>query len=274
MQRFESVVGDSTPVAGKPPLTLEQLRDLLATSLEAGGLLMQAGATIPVVEQVVHRLGTSMGADWMDVYCTPTGIIAMASSGGEHRTRVHRIVKLSVDLARVDAIMALSRDAERSQLSVAEVWARLATIRNGSQHYGKWVTMLAVAAGCAAFAYQMGGAPGDVAATFVVAAVGQWWRVQLLARNLSPLVTTAAVATLIAAAGALIGMRLPVNGNVVTSAGVLLLVPGVFLVGAVYELISGNLVSGLARGAYAALLIMAIGAGIVLAFSVYIALLG
>lgn len=259
------------PGLGKPPVGAEQLRDLVATALDAGGILMQAGATIPVVEQVVHRLGTSMGADWMDIYCTPTGIIAMATSGGEHRTRVQRIVGFGVDLARVDAIMALSREAETKHLSIQEVRVRLAAIREKPRTYGRWLTMVAVAIGCGAFAFRVGGSPADVAATIAVAASGQWLRVTLLARNLSPLVTTAAVSTLIAVLGILVGLRAPISTNVVTSAAVLLLVPGVFLVGAVYELISGNLVSGLARGAYAALLIMAIGAGIVLTFSVFLA---
>ena len=247
------------------------MRDLLAVALDAGGLLMQAGATIPVVEQVVHRLGTSMGADWMDIYCTPTGIIAMATSGGEHRTRVQRIVSFGVDLARVDAIMTLSRAAETKHLSIQEVRARLAIIREKPRAYGRWLTILAVAAGCGAFAFKMGGSPADVAATIAVAAAGQWWRVTLLARNLSPLVTTAAVATLVAVLGLLLGLGAPINSNIVTNAAVLLLVPGVFLVGAVYELISGNLVSGLARCAYAVMLIMAIGAGIALTLSVFLA---
>jgi uncharacterized membrane protein YjjP (DUF1212 family) len=224
-----------------------------------------------VVEQVVHRLGTSMGADWMDVYCTPTGIIAMATSGGEHRTRVQRIVSLGVDLARVDAIAALSREAETQYLTTQEVRERLAAIRQKPRAFGRWLTILAVAIACGAFAFKMGGSLADVAATAMVAALGQWWRVTLLARNLSPLVTTAAVATLIAVLGILLGMGAPISSNIVTSAGVLLLVPGVFLVGAVYELISGNLVSGLARGAYAVMLIMAIGAGIVLTLSVFLA---
>jgi uncharacterized membrane protein YjjP (DUF1212 family) len=267
----QATLASCPPDQGKPHLSTDQLRDLLATALDAGGILMQAGATIPVVEQVVHHLGTSMGADWMDVYCTPTGIIAMATSGGEHRTRVHRIVNLGVDLARVDAVTALSREAETRRLSVQEVRPRLAVIREKPRAYGRWLTILAVAVGCGAFAFRMGGSAADVAATVAVAAIGQWSRVMLLGRKLSPLVTTAAVATLVAVLGVLLGLSGLVNGNTVTSAGVLLLVPGVFLVGAVYELISGNLVSGLARGAYAMLLVMAIGAGIVLTVSVFLA---
>ena len=54
----------------------------------------------------------------------------------------------------------------------------------------------------------------------------------------------------------------PAESNIVVSASVLLLVPGVYLVGSIYDLIAGNLLSGLARAAYASLLIMVIGVGI------------
>ncbi|MBK8046172.1 MAG: threonine/serine exporter family protein [Anaerolineales bacterium] len=255
-------------VGPKPPLDAESIRDLLATSLDAGRIMMEAGATTDRVEEVVHRIGTALGADWMDIFTTPTAIIAMATSGGEHRTRVQRIVRLGVDLARIDAINALSRKSVAERLEVPRAQAELNRIGATPRLYGRWVTALAVGIACAAFAFNMSGDWRVAFVTLAIAAAGQTLRVELLHRRLSALVVTAVVAIVAAALGLVAGFILPVNANTVISASILLLVPGVFLVGAVYDLIAGNLIAGLARGAYSAAIIVAIGSGIWLVLSI------
>lgn len=239
----------------------EELAAVLSNVLRAGQLMLEAGAETARVEEVVHHMGTALGARSMDVYITPTGIIAMATSLDEHRTRVQRVTHWAVDMARIDAITRLSRRTVSERLPLSEVQTMLSDIAGRPRHFGPWVTMLAIGFACAAFAGIFGGDGRAMLATFVAAALAQALRATLMGWHLSPLVMTAIVAAAATAFGYLIAGFMAADAGVVMTASVLLLIPGVFLVGSVSDLINGNLVSGVAKGAYAALLIFGIGAG-------------
>ena len=241
---------------------MAELRDVLATALRAGQLMLEAGAATARVEEVVHRLGTALGAQWMDIYVTPTGIIAMATSFGEHRTRVQRVTQLSVNLDRVHAIYALSRRTAEENLSLDDVRANLETIAKKPRRYSRLVTSVGVGIGCACFAVIFGAGPREFVATFAAATLAQVLRLLMAKLNLSLVISTAILATAAGFLGAGFATLLAAQTSQVLIASMLLLVPGVFLVGAISDLIAGNLVSGLARGAYASLLIGAIGAGL------------
>lgn len=55
------------PHAGSnhPPLSRDDMRDVLATALRAGQLMVENGANTSRVEETVHRLATALGADRM-----------------------------------------------------------------------------------------------------------------------------------------------------------------------------------------------------------------
>ncbi len=263
----ETLKGSSS--GEKSPLGMEGLRDVLATAIRAGQLMLQAGAATARVEEVIHRIGTALGADWMDIYVTPTGIIGMATSGGEHRTRVMRVVNLGVNLGRVHTIYLLSRRIESEGLSREDVEKTLERIASQPRFYGPWLTCLAAGLGCAGFAWIFGGRLPEIAATLLAAATAQRLRTQLLHWNVSLFVTTV-LDTLVAAVLALgVSTLLAAKLNTVILASVLFLVPGVFLVGSISDLISGNLMSGMARGVHAGLIIASIGAGLWIAVLVF-----
>jgi Uncharacterized conserved protein len=88
-------------VTYKDALEREELRDVIDLSLWAGQLLLQHGAEAERVEETVHRLGTALGCDWLDVLVSPNAIIATTSSGPEFRTKVRRVVGMRVDMTVV-----------------------------------------------------------------------------------------------------------------------------------------------------------------------------
>ncbi len=253
---------NSSPAPTTHPLDRGELGAVLSTVLRAGQLMLEAGAETARVEEVVHRMGTALGAEWMDVYITPTGIIAMATSYGEHRTRVQRVTQWTVDMARISALTDLSRRTVAQHLPLATVQTALADIGARPRHYGPWFTMLAIGFACAAFAGIFGGDGRAMVATFIAATLAQGLRATLMRWHLSPLVLTAIIAAIATAIGYVVAGLVGAEPGVVMTASVLLLVPGVFLVGSVSDLINGNLVSGVARGAYAVLLVFGIGAGV------------
>lgn len=246
----------------KPPLGMDGLREVLATAIRAGQLMAESGAATFRVEEVMHRLGTALGADWMDIYVTPTGIIAMATSHGEHRTRVMRVSSLAVNFDRVHAIYLLVARVQSGELGLSEVNAALDRLAARPRLYSANVTAMMAGIACGCFALVLRGGWHEAAATLIAAAAAQRLRAALHHFRLGPAITT----LICAASAAILGMQtsrlLAAKPETVLLASVLFLVPGVFLVGSISDLISGNLISGVARGAYAVLVTGAIGAGL------------
>ena len=247
----------------RPPLSRDDLGDVLRIAMRAGQLMLENGANTARVEETIHHIGTALGAQGLDVYVTPSGIIASATSHGEHRTLTQRVVKSGIDLSRFAAVLELSRRATAGELGRPEARAELERIAVQPRVYTHWLTVLAVAAACMCFAALFGAGPIEALATFVAAGVAQQMRAWLAPINLSRLLGTGIVAALAAGLALtlanLLGSTAP--GTAVLGA-VLLLVPGVLMVSSVSDLFRGDTISGIARATSAFLLLGAISTGI------------
>lgn len=258
----------STPgtVDQKTPLDRETLRDVIDLALWAGQMLLQHGAEAARVEETVHRLGTGLGCDWMDILVSPNVIAVTTSSGEEFRSKIRRVVRLGVDMRRVTAINALSRRVQRGELNRFQVRAHLERISEMPPRYNRWLIVGMVGLACAAFSRLSGGDWPAFLATFVAASAAMFVRQEMGRRYFNPLVTitvTAFVATLITGAALMTGISQTPEAALVSA--VLLLVPGVPLINAAEDLLDGHLVMGFTRGFNGILISLAIALGILMA---------
>ncbi len=242
------------------------LRTALTVALRAGQLLLEAGADTQRVEETMHSIGTALGASAMEVYVTPTGIIGSALSGPEHRTRIVRVRTIGVDLSRIDAINRLSRRAAHNNLTPDEVNAALDAIAKQPRRYNRFVTVAMTGLACACLSQIFGGGWPEFVAVFVSAAASLVVRQELTARGAGLLLQVppaAFIATVVVwLVGALVGMeRFPIA----VPSAVLYLVPGVPLITSLNDLLGNFLISGVARAAQAALIVIEIGVGVALA---------
>lgn len=255
-------------VSPKPPLSRETLRKIADVCLLAGQLLLQYGADAQRVEETVHRLGTALGAEWMDILVSPNGLLVSTISHGEFRTKMRRVVRHGVNMHVLTAVNEISRRAERGEYDLYEVRAALEDLAAHPPHAPRWVVITLVALACAAFNQLMGGDWGAFGITFGAAAAAMWVRVNMTQRAFNALLVTLATA-LTAGVVVLLLVRLPLTTTPQTAltASVLLLVPGVPLINAAEDLITGHLVIGWARGVQGGLISMAIALGLWLAMS-------
>ncbi|RME58095.1 MAG: threonine/serine exporter [Caldilineae bacterium] len=254
------------PHLGKPPLSREALRDVIDLSLWAGQLLLQYGADAQRVEETVHRFGTALGCDWMDILVSPNGLFVSTISGEEFRTKIRRVVHLGVDMTKVSAINRLSRRVEAGELDRHQARTELERITKLAPHYPAWLVVVMVGLACAAFSRLFGGDWTVFGVTFGASAVAMALRQQLTRRFVHPLFMV--ILTALTAAGLVGGAaRLGWQGDVqiALAASVLLLVPGVPLINAAEDLIQGHMVIGLARGVNGALIALSIALGLWLA---------
>jgi len=263
----------SVAASPKIPLDREALRDVIDLTLWTGQLLLQHGADTDRIEETVHRLGTSLGADWLDILISPNAIIATTISGEEFRTKIRRVVSIGVNMTILTEINELSRRVDAGELDRHAVRLELARIGQIKSNYNRWVIVLSVGLACAALSRLLGGDWISFGVTFAASSMAMFVRQTLAKQFYNPLlvvILTAFVAGGIS--GALVRLLLngQANGAAQTAqaASVLLLVPGVPLINALQDMIKGHLITGIARGVTGALVSMAIALGLLLAISV------
>jgi uncharacterized membrane protein YjjP (DUF1212 family) len=246
----------------------DELRETIELTLWAAQLLIQSGAEASVVERVVHRLGTGMGADWLDVFISPNAVTISISSGGEFRTRTRRIVAAPTNLTTLADIAALSRRAKRVCVTRAEVRAELERVSAQGPVYNRWLIVGVIGVSCSAFSQLFGGDAAAFAITWLAASIAMIVRqtmTQMYFNTILVTIVTAFVAGVVASLLALSGMSETPRAALASS--VLLLVPGVALINGAEDLIKGYVVTGLARAVQGALVSLAIAIGLLTAVS-------
>ncbi len=254
----------------RPQLDQRTLAAILNVAMRAGQLLLEWGSDTHRVEETVHRLGTGLGADWMDVYVTPTGIMATATSGEEHRTKVQRLVTLGIDLQRIDAVNQLSRRVTVEHLPLATVISELEEIARAPRRYPPWQTIAAVVMACAAFAVLFGGGWRESLAAALAGFGAMLARLALLGRKVGPLLIVTPVALLATLLSVPLARALgTTNIEMIVPAAVIMLVPGITITNAFSDLLAGDVISGVARTAGAILVAAEIAVGVALGLAAW-----
>ncbi|CAG0987650.1 MAG: threonine/serine exporter family protein [Anaerolineae bacterium] len=258
-----------SPSVSLRQLSHHELAHILRVTMRFGLLMLRNGASSYRTEHAMLRMAEVMGVERLEAYVTPTGIIASAYSGMEHRTQIMRLYALAVDMTKISLLERLSRNMPENPTPEL-VSARLDEIETMKHQYPRWQIALAVGLACGSFSILIGGGPLEFTAAAFGAAVAQTVRFTMHHYRFTALPTT-----ILAAAGAtltsevlitlleVIGRStgLEVRPAYAVIASVLVLVPGVPLVTAVLDLTYFDLVSGIVRGIYAVMLFGAIGIG-------------
>lgn len=257
------------PPAQKQALEREELRDVIDLALWAGQLLLQHGAETERVEETVHRLGTALGAAWMDILVSPNALIVTTISGDEFRTKVRRVVTLGVNFNIVAEVNDLSHRVEQGELDRFGVRNELTRIGLLPPLYNRWLVVVMVGLACAAFSRLFGGDWAVVAVTFAASAVAMAVRQELARRHFNSFMivtATAFVAGLLASAATV--FQLSDQPQIALASSVLLLVPGVHLINGVEDMIKGHMVTGIVRSITGGLVAVCIALGILLAMQI------
>ena len=146
---------------------------LAKTTTKAGMILLESGAETFRVEDTMKRIVLAYGAGSVDAYATPTLLIISFSLDGELFHNVKRTNIKEVDLTKIDRVNNLSRQLERTNMSLEEFNKKLDEI-NTSPHYKPITQMLAAAICTFGFAFFFGGTLKDAISSFVLGFVLKW----------------------------------------------------------------------------------------------------
>ncbi len=231
-----------------------------------GILLLENGAPTYRVEETLIVLSRAFGWPRVGIYATATGLIVGAEEAtGQSLTRVRSVELRGVDMNLLTEINLLSREAAAGAVSPEQIAGRIAAIEAHRPQYPAWLIVVGIGLACGAFGLLIGAGWREFAVTTLAAALTMVLRLRLRRTRLIPLMATV-LAAFTATAASWLGCHALActSPNLAPVGAVLPLVPGVPLVTAIVDLTTGDILSGVARGAYGMLIAFGIALGMLL----------
>lgn len=238
---------------------------VLDFALRAGEILLSGGAGAADVTAATMALANACGLAQVDCDITFTSITLVYARAVDVApvTSMRLVRRRALDYTKVTEVHNLIDDLVEGRIDPKTAMARLDAIRRARHPYRSWTVTAARAVLAAAVVVLLGGgalvAPAAFVSTVVVDRVILW----LDARHV-PHFYQNAVGGLIATgtALALVAADVGVQPGLVVAGGIILLLPGSTLVGAVQDGITGYLVTAAARAFEVALLTAGLVAGV------------
>lgn len=239
--------------------------DIMNVCLLAGKIMLQNGGETYRVEDTMNRIALACGLAEAHSFVTPTGVFLSLQGNKLHQeqTKFLRIYERQIDLHKIVRVNEVSRKLAKGELSIDQAQQALLEIQSAKSLYPVAVQVLAAALASGFFSLMFGGTANDFLPAVITGGLGfllylranYWIQVKFFAEIFAAFVVGA-----IAYLFFYLGLDMHIDKVIIGS--VMPLVPGLPITNAVRDLMAGDLVSGLARGAEAFFSAFAIGAGI------------
>lgn len=238
---------------------------VLDFALRAGEILLSGGAGAADVTAATMALANACGLARVDCDITFTSItlVYVRAPDVAPVTSMRLVRRRALDYTRVTEVHNLIDDLAASRIDPKTAMARLESIRRARHPYRTWWVTGARALLAAAVVVLLGGGPLVAPAAFLSTVVVDRVIVWLDVRHVPHFYQNAVgglIATLTALA--LVAADVGVRPGLVVAGGIILLLPGSTLVGAVQDGITGYLVTAAARAFEVLLLTAGIVAGV------------
>ena len=248
--------------------------EVLEVASEAGHILLENGAEISRVEDIMNRIATHFGVSSGNFFVLSNGIFTtgkaekVSEGGGQASTyaNVEFIPIRSCQLSRVAAVNRLSYDIATDKCSLAEARERLAVIKNSAPK-PFWEQMLATTLSTGAFAAVFGGGFLDCLAASVSGFILFLFTFFVSAPYLSRIVSGICNAVVVTGVSTLC-WRLGLGENLsnIVIGAIMPLIPGIPFVNGVRDLANSDYLAGLTRLTDAMLGFFCIAIGVALSF--------
>jgi Uncharacterized conserved protein len=231
------------------------LAEVLEVAAEAGHILLENGAEISRVEDIMSRIASHFGVDSGNFFVLSNGIFTTGSvdkvrhDGGQAQTyaNVEFIPIRGIQLSKVVAVNRLSYDIAFDLCSLEQARERLRIIRD-TPPKPDWEQILGSALGASGFCAVFGGGWMDCAAAFVAGALLYTFILLVSGRYLSKIVggvCNALLVTLLCLLFHRIGFGNSLSNMIIGS--IMPLIPGVPFVNGVRDLANSDYIAGLTR---------------------------
>lgn len=229
----------------------------------AGHIMLENGAEIARVEEVMQRIANTFGADSSNFFVLSNGIFTT----GRGYANVEHIPFHGAQLDKVVAVNQLSRDVESGICSLEEAHRRLLQIRNLKPH-PKWEQIIGSALGSAGFCAIFGGSITDCLISLFIGIVLWLFILSVSSRYLSKVTANIAGGALVTAICiCFYHLGICHLGNIIIGA-IIPLIPGVPFTNGIRDLADEDYIAGATRLMDALMIFLCIALGVSLVFLV------
>lgn len=264
---------DSFPVTAKPALATPPLDEAAADIDEqeihlfllGGRLLLEYGEATPMVERTLYRVAASLGRE-IRITASYRDLTIFLRCGDHFEGRVSRFTpELKVDMRTITEVQDLLRRLECRQATLDATIAALEQLTDAPPPMNRWYAAAMLGMAAASLAGIFGGDGVCILSSALAAFLGVLLRQELARRHFNMFFLPFAAALLGALVGdlAILGRwtRTPDLCLLVPS---LVLVPGVHLLNAAYDLFDNRMPMALARAALSTSILGAIAFGLLI----------
>lgn len=242
--------------------------ELLDTCLLAGRILIEGGSEMSRVEDTMGRIINNAGVKDAALFTTPTGIFA--SIRNEPFLQLRQIQTRDIDLEKIARVNTLSRQFAAKKINLNQFHRALIHLDGHVPYFPMWLQIICagVVSALLMVVFTQRYDWFDIPLAGVTGAVG--FIVATYIRRLTKIkFISELTGGLALGLCAVIGVRMGFGHNVnnILIGGVMPLVPGVAITNSIRDLMSGHLLTGMARGMEAVLTACAIGFGIAIVIS-------
>ena len=236
---------------------------LLDTAVFAGEVLMKSGAETYRVEDTMYRILKKSNLKTVEVLVMMTGFVATLDDPAiDSLTVVRRITNRGTNLDKIDRVNMISRAFCGDQITLDEAFHRMKALwREQEVHFRSAIPMAASTGG---FAIMFGGTltEGAIAAIvgIIVSIVLTFCRKYKVHTFLENIVCCAVMAMVIG----IVVKSLPgrYDKDLLIISSIMPFVPGAAITNAVFDILHGDYLSGVARAAEAFVIAAAVALGI------------
>ncbi len=233
--------------------------------IRLGELLLSSGAGSADAELAVIAAASAFGLKDIEVAVTHNEIQVMLGfgAGAAPMSRLRVIRRRTVDHTRLVAAHQLVLDLTDGLLDLDEASSRLEEVLAAPRRYPRWGVSMAWGALVAAVAVQLGGGWLLALITFVMAVVVDRLGRALARRHIADFFLNLVGASIVTTVAiVLTAMDLPLQPSLVVAGGVVLLLPGLALLAAVQDALTGFVVTSAGRSIEVAVLVAGITTGV------------
>lgn len=234
---------------------------VLEVATYAGRIILENGGETYRVEDTVCRICEAYGFE-AQCFATITGIISSVKDrDGKPVALTERITTRTTNLDKIHKVNAVAR--EITNFSPDELMSVIRHIDSGLT-YSEMKVFIAHCLGAASFSGMFGGTPKDFLGAFIIGG-GIYFLKKISDKiELNPYLMYSAGGCLASVLAFLFfKLNIITSVDITTIGSIMLLVPGMAITNAIRDIIAGDLVAGMARGAEAMIIAtcLAIGSG-------------
>ncbi|MDR2354841.1 MAG: threonine/serine exporter family protein [Clostridiales Family XIII bacterium] len=250
----------------------QKQKRILILALFAGELMMKSGAEVYRVEDTITRICHACKIPYVECFATTTGIFLSIDRGdrnGDMHTFIKRIAGTSIDLERISALNEFSRTFTSTDMSVEEGFERLRAIER-KRPYGLPLNALGALFIGVTLCPCFGGRVLDSLSCALVTVLAYLFSLCIGRLHLNTFTGTF-LCCFVCALLAVAGWELDLVSSVapVIIGAITLFMPGVAITNAARDLLSGDMLAGVARSAEAFITAVAIAGGVGIALKIW-----